>query len=165
MEKIQICPNSIDLITTNRIRSKQNDKRRRTPKMPNQFAAMCKKERRSRPSYLRTISSHGVGAVQRAWTREPAQRPQVPPDQRLSSSRWAPVGRPGAGRSRSRSPPPAPAAPGRCPPPPLLARRVVLCCCAGGGDAATSRATAQSLSDPKVRCKEEERERVPRRRW
>jgi hypothetical protein len=130
--KSKFAPNSIDSIRMNGIRSKQNDKRRRPQKMSNQFAAMCKKEKRSRPSYLRTISSHGVGAVRRAWTREPAQRPQVPPGQRLSGSRWAPVGRPGAGWSRS--PPPAPAAPGRRPPPPLFARRVE-----PRGDAATSR--------------------------
>ena len=100
-------------------------KRQGRQKMPNHanLTTVCvcnvKNREAKKGLYHRTISSHG--AVRRAWTREPAQQPLLPTGQRLSGCRWATVGRPGAGRSRS--PPPASAAPGPRPPPPLLARR------------------------------------------
>lgn len=114
---------SFDSIRTNRNRNKF-DKKTKKAESSQYDHNTCNVKK-----YLRMISSHG--AVRRAWTREPARQPQLPPVQRLSASRWATVGRPGAGRSRR--PPPASAAPGPRPPPPLLGHRVVLCCCAGKG--------------------------------
>lgn len=135
---------NIALIRLERIEIATNSTKRQKKAESSQYDHnMCNVKK-----HLRMISSHG--AVRRAWTREPARQPQLPPVQRLSASRWATVGRPGAGRSRR--PPPASAAPGPRPPPPLLGHRVVLCCCAGKGGRGDQSATTttQSLSDPEV---------------
>ena len=112
-----------------------------------------RKNREAKTVYLRTISSRGAG--RRAWTREPARRPLLPPGQRPSSSRSATAARPGAGRCRS--PPPASAAPGPRPPPPLLARSGVLCCYATQGEGGRG---DQSATSAAIRSSNKEEGRV-----
>lgn len=113
-----------------------------------------KKNREAKTVYPRTTSSRGAG--RRAWTREPARRPLLPPGQRPSSCRSATAARPGAGRCRS--PPPASAAPDPRPPPPLLARRAVLCCYAGReGGRGDQSATAYGSISAAIQSSNEER--------